>query len=227
MNRIPMIALLSCCCLPLSAQRNAQVFDVDGAPGLAAEPMVKPAVKPAQVTQEPLIIPGPKGIAAATARRAPDQAAEPLAAVKPTGKPTGKPGQVVQEPLVIPGPKGMTAATAEPVLEPVTTPPRLNLHLVRAQHLLAKLDGLGGRAFFGFLIGSTEDRMIQLPGLPLLLDTKVLLATGPAKQGAMTFDLGKVEWGFTVYLQGVGVSADGIDASPIAKVLGPQVLAAK
>ncbi|MGE3174650.1 MAG: hypothetical protein AB7O97_18605 [Planctomycetota bacterium] len=92
-------------------------------------------------------------------------------------------------------------------------------------HVHAKLD-LGQGRFFAILLASTDDRMVQLPGLPMLLASKMVVATALADRG-VTFDLGAPQLQHDVFLQGIALLPQGVVSSPVQVVRGDRIPASR
>ena len=67
------------------------------------------------------------------------------------------------------------------------------------------------------VIASLEDTMMNLPGLPPLLMTDIVVASG-LDVGAVTFDMGPAKLPFTVFTQAVITDGARIAASNLVKV---------
>ena len=76
---------------------------------------------------------------------------------------------------------------------------------------------LVGVPFLGLVIASTEDTMMSIPGLPLLLQTDILVASG-LSEGVLRFDMGPAKLPFAVFVQSIAVTDIGIGASGVLKI---------
>jgi hypothetical protein len=88
----------------------------------------------------------------------------------------------------------------------------------RMDHLELKMAvDLPGVPFLGLLIASTEDSRMEIPGLPLLLKTDIIVASGLA-EALLRFDMGPARMPFPVFVQGIAVTDFGIGASGVIKI---------
>lgn len=88
----------------------------------------------------------------------------------------------------------------------------------RGEHLKLKMSTeLVGVPFLGLVIASTEDTMMSIPGLPLLLQTDILVASGLG-ESVIRFDMGPAKLPFAVFVQGIAVTDVGIGASGVLKI---------
>ncbi len=88
----------------------------------------------------------------------------------------------------------------------------------RMDHLELKMaTELPGVPFLGLVIASTEDSRMEIPGLPLLLKTDIIVASGLA-DATLRFDMGPAKLPFSVFVQGIAVTDFGIGASGVIKI---------
>jgi hypothetical protein len=106
----------------------------------------------------------------------------------------------------------------EPWFDPA--PAEVTMTLRRDGYVHAKLGwSLPDEKFFGAVIASFDTKMISIPGLPPLLATDILVASGVGA-GTLELVLGKDDFDFTVYLQAVAGNGTEAAASPVIKVVG-------
>lgn len=113
----------------------------------------------------------------------------------------------------------------EPEVPAEPEPVALALRVHDQDRVLAKLD-LGQGRFFAILIASTDDRMAQLPGLPMLLASKMVVATALADRG-VAFDLGAPQLQHDMFLQGIALLEQGVISSPVQVVRGGLMAASR
>ena len=129
-----------------------------------------------------------------------------------------------KDPLIVV--KGEALPAEEPVEAAVAPEPngwfQVYLGASREDHLHLKMaTELRGTPFLGLVIASTEDSRMQLPGLPLLLKTDIIVASGLA-EASLKFDMGPAKLPFAVFVQGIAVTDVGIGASGVLKIEPPQ-----
>ena len=129
-----------------------------------------------------------------------------------------------KDPLIVV--KGEALPAEEPVEAAVAPEPngwfQVYLGASREDHLHLKMaTELRGTPFLGLVIASTEDSRMQIPGLPLLLKTDIIVASGLA-EASLKFDMGPAKLPFAVFVQGIAVTDVGIGASGVLKIEPPQ-----
>ena len=93
---------------------------------------------------------------------------------------------------------------------------------VRDEHLLLKAEASEmDTKFLCLVLASVEDTMMNIPGLPPLLMTDAIVATG-LEVGAFAFDMGPAKLPFTVFAQAVITDGARIAASGVLKIDPPQ-----
>ena len=125
-----------------------------------------------------------------------------------------------KDPLIVV--KGEALPAEEPVEAAVAPEPngwfQVYLGASREDHLHLKMaTELRGTPFLGLVIASTEDSRMQIPGLPLLLKTDIIVASGLA-EASLKFDMGPAKLPFAVFVQGIAVTDVGIGASGVLKI---------
>ena len=119
-------------------------------------------------------------------------------------------------------PAGIRAADAETPAEPKADATDQELGVtfsgVRGKHLILKADASeADKNYLCLVLASTEDTMMEIPGLPPLLMTEIVVASGLGV-GAVTFDMGPAKLPFTVFTQAVITDGARIAASNVLKV---------
>ena len=126
-----------------------------------------------------------------------------------------------KDPLIVV--KGDAQKPTEAPAGPVVAPEpngwfQVYLGASREDHLHLKMaTELRGTPFLGLVIASTEDSRMQIPGLPLLLKTDIIVASGLA-EASLKFDMGPAKLPFAVFVQGIAVTDVGIGASGVLKI---------
>jgi hypothetical protein len=88
----------------------------------------------------------------------------------------------------------------------------------REEHLILKAEASElDKKILCLVIASLDDTMVYLPGLPPLLMTDIVVASG-LDVGAVTFDMGPAKLPFTVYTQAVITDGTRIASSNLVKV---------
>ena len=106
-----------------------------------------------------------------------------------------------------------------PAPQPAVAEWGMKMQLFREDHLRVKLESLSGaNKFVGAILADIDDQMVSIPGLPPLLETKLIAAVVIGEGGAAHFDFGPAQLPFTVYLQGVGLTETKAEASAVDKV---------
>lgn len=122
-----------------------------------------------------------------------------------------------------------SARTALPKPEPVVVDPvdpkpsapafALVLEVMRTAPLRLSLQSAepDDQPFLAVLLAAVHDKTITIEGLPPLLFADAIVATVIGKRDAQ-FELGKVSLPFTVWLQGIAVQNERIEASPVLEL---------